>query len=429
MFRTKNFNSFKDDVVLDLRKTNYTQHINHTFKCGNYDLLKTVAIYGANASGKSNLVSAITKYSFFVLQQLYIDNDINKNENENSLISANPFLLSETINKEMEYEMVFYNGGYIFQYGYTIEEKIIKSEWLLVNDEPVFDRNDEHIEFGEKYRETLKIYDKVRKDRLYIGVIDYFVSNTNLVDMMKSFVNFFTTKLNTYTSIFVDISVKGIYNDVLKSSKIHDDENLRKQVIKYVNQIDIGIKDILVDKKNIGYDNEDGKQINISHAIHDVYNNEGNVVGKKSFDFNLESSGTIRFISIIEEIILMLKLGGVFIVDELSSRLHPVITKFIIDLFQSEVNINNAQLIFTTHDVSQMNKEQFRRDEIVLVDKDAKGVSKIYALSDLDVRSDASFDKDYLKGKYGALPIVKEFYYSEVNADAKVKTKSKKRDQ
>lgn len=425
MFRTKNFNSFKDDVVLDLRKTNYTQHREHTFKCGNYDLLKTIAIYGANASGKSNLISAITKYSLFVIQQLYKDNDIDKKENENSLILANPFLLTNEINKEMEYEMVFYNNGYLFQYGYTIEEKIIRSEWLFVNDEQVFDRNENNIEFGEKYKEILQIYDKSRKDRLYIGVIDYFVSDKTIVNIMESFKSFFVRKLNIYTNIFLDVSVKGIYSDALKSSKIYDDDDLRKEVIKYVKKIDIGIKDILIDKKVLGYDNNEEKQFNISYAIHDVYNNDGKVIDEKSFDFNLESSGTIRFISIIEDVILMLEHGGVFVVDELSSRLHPVITKFIIDLFQSKVNINNAQLIFTTHDVSQMNKEQFRRDEIVLVDKNKQGISRIYALSDLDVRSDASFDKDYFKGKYGALPIVKEFYDSEVNVDAKVKTKCK----
>lgn len=89
MFRTKNFNSFKDDVILDLRKTKYTQHMNHTFKCGNYDLLKTIAIYGANASGKSNLITAITKYNLFIVQQLYEDKNSSRNESKRALVTAN----------------------------------------------------------------------------------------------------------------------------------------------------------------------------------------------------------------------------------------------------------------------------------------------------------------------------------------------------
>lgn len=424
MFRTKNFNSFKDDVILDLRKTNYTQHMGHTFKCDKYELLKTIAIYGANASGKSNLISAVTKFNLFVIQQLYKDNDINKKENENALILANPFLLTDKVNKEMEFEMVFYNDGYVFQYGYTIEEKIIRSEWLYVNDDVVFERNEDNIDFGDKYKDLLQAYDKVRIDRLYIGVIDYFVSDEIIVNLMNNFKDFFSNKLNIYTNVFVDISVKGLYNDTFEKSKINEDDDLRKKVIEYVRKIDVGIKDIVIDKRFIITEQigREPKPFNISYAMHDVYNDKEEIIDKKRFDFNLESSGTIRFISIIEEVILMLEKGGVFFVDELSSRLHPVITKFIIDLFQSEVNTHSAQLIFTTHDIFHMNKEQFRRDEIVLVDKNKQGVSKIYALSDLDVRSDASFDKDYIKGKYGALPIIKDFYDSEVAEDAKIKT-------
>ena len=95
-------------------------------------------------------------------------------------------------------------------------------------------------------------------------------------------------------------------------------------------------------------------------------------------------------------------------IRNLFTRLHSVVTKFIIDIFQSEANKKNAQLIFTTHDTSQMNKEQFRRDEIVLVDKNEKGESTIYSLAELKVRSDVTFNKDYFKGKYGALPIVQD---------------------
>lgn len=336
------------------------------------------------------------------------------------MVTANPFLLTNTVNNEMEYEMVFYNNGYVFQYGYVIDEDIICSEWLYVNDILVFDRDKEKIEFGDEYQKILEKYDKSRKDRLYIGVIDYFVSDEKMVDIMNSFKKFFIQKLHIYTNVFVDISVKGFSYNTLEKCKMNDDDTLRKKVVDYVKKIDVGIKDILIDKKNIGSD----KQLNLSYAVHDVYNDDGEISGTKILDFNFESSGTIRFISIIEEVILILERGGVFIVDELSARLHPIITKFIIDLFQSEVNINNVQLIFTTHDVFQMNKEQFRRDEIVLVDKNEQGISKIYALSDLDVRSDASFDKDYIKGKYGALPIVKDFYNSEVRSDAKIKTKS-----
>lgn len=93
--------------------------------------------------------------------------------------------------------------------------------------------------------------------------------------------------------------------------------------------------------------------------------------------------------------------------DELSARLHPLMTKMIVDIFDSDEN-EKAQLIFTTHDLTLLNRDQFRRDEIIMVDKDQHGQSLMYALSDLKVREDATFVKDYLQGKYGAIPIIRE---------------------
>ena len=97
--------------------------------------------------------------------------------------------------------------------------------------------------------------------------------------------------------------------------------------------------------------------------------------------------------------------GGVFIIDELTARLHPLLTKLIIDIVQSSSN-SNAQFIFTTHDTSILNKNQFRRDEVVFIEKNNREESSMFALSDLKVREDASFSKDYLQAKYGAIPII-----------------------
>ncbi|MOA22390.1 hypothetical protein D3C78_1429430 [compost metagenome] len=142
-------------------------------------------------------------------------------------------------------------------------------------------------------------------------------------------------------------------------------------------------------------------------TIHPVFNSNGDQVDTKSFDLTQESSGTLRFLSFIQEILILLERGGVFVIDELSARLHPLLTKFIVDLFQSDTNTNHAQLIFTTHDTSILNKEQFRRDEILFVDKSEFGVSSLYSLADLKmVRQDATYHKDYFNGKYGAIPIL-----------------------
>lgn len=142
-------------------------------------------------------------------------------------------------------------------------------------------------------------------------------------------------------------------------------------------------------------------------TIHDVYNDEGKVIRQEKFELNMESSGTIRYFSFIQHILNIIEDGGVFIVDELSARLHPILTKFIVDLFQSKMN-KEAQLIFTTHDISLMNRHQFRRDEIAFVEKNKKGESTLYTLADIKARSDASFAKDYMAGKYGAIPVLSD---------------------
>lgn len=99
--------------------------------------------------------------------------------------------------------------------------------------------------------------------------------------------------------------------------------------------------------------------------------------------------------------------------DEMSARLHPILTKFIVDLFQGKMN-KEAQLIFTTHDISLMNRKQFRRDEIAFVEKNKKGESILYTLADIKARSDASFAKDYMAGKYGAIPVLSD---NDINAE------------
>ena len=145
-----------------------------------------------------------------------------------------------------------------------------------------------------------------------------------------------------------------------------------------------------------------------------MYNAKGELIGHTEFDEINESTGTLKFFNIIQDILNILEYGGVFVVDELTNRMHPLLAKFIIELFQSEMN-KKAQLIFTTHEVTLMNNKSMRRDEIVLVEKNKYGESTINSLADFKIRSDATFQKDYLAGKYGAIPVTKK----EANNEAK----------
>ena len=417
MFRVKNFASFKDEMILDMRAVSYKDMKSHVIDLNNNKVVKTLAIYGKNASGKSNLVSALYCFESFIFNQFFNDDereDDISNRNKMPNVRRNPYLLSEEQSKEIEFEMIFYHDGMTYQYGFSLEDlkednnrsnTIIKSEWLLIDDKDVFDRNGDTLSIGKKYSKELEKINKVREDRLYLGILDYFAEGEGkkIVDGFKTYLK---NKFNVHFELIIEMSVKGIVSGLSISSRLIEDESYRRTIEQFIKVADIGIDKIIVRRRKDIDTTDEHNQYEIK-TVHKVFDVEGNTIGEKEFNLEMESSGTIRYFSFIQYILNMMKNGGVFVVDEISARLHPVLTKFIIDLFQSEKN-NKAQLIFTTHDISLMNRNQFRRDELAFVDKNEKGESSIYTLADIKARSDASFSKDYLFGKYGAIPIIKD---------------------
>ena len=200
-------------------------------------------------------------------------------------------------------------------------------------------------------------------------------------------------------------SVKGLVSGVSFSKRIVEDEEYRKTIEKFIRVADVGIVGLSIEENK----DEKTKERHPYEVktIHNVYNDTGEIIREEKFELNMESSGTNRYFSFIQYILNIIEDGGVFIVDEMSARLHPILTKFIVDLFQGKMN-KEAQLIFTTHDISLMNRKQFRRDEIAFVEKNKKGESILYTLADIKARSDASFAKDYMAGKYGAIPVLSD---------------------
>ena len=376
MFKANNYMSFKDDVILDLRKANYREHMNHVFLVNNeIELLKTVAIYGANASGKSNLISAISSYRNIIVGQLF-NEELREEENDNNIKVNNKkirsFLLDESSNEIIEFEMIFSYKDTLFQYGYSIEKNIIKTEWLYIDNKEIYDRkgNTVKIKSGTKYEKILKNYTKLREDRLYIALLDYFVTEEVLKEKINIFTEYIKEKLNIYFEIIIESTIKGVAGMVSISDKLVENDTFRMKVSEYISKIDVGIKEIIVDEEVVTNRRTGDKRKEATiKCVHNVYDANGIIIGEKAFELYDESSGTIRFISFIQNILELIEEGGVFVVDELSSRLHPLLTKFIVDIFQSDVNKKNAQLVFTTHDLSLLNSEQFRRDEIVLMEE------------------------------------------------------------
>ena len=414
MFKVKNYTSFKNESILDMRATAYVQHPNHVIHVNDkLGLLKATALYGANASGKSNFISAMFFFRQYIFSQF-----INKKENEDFEINDSavkmklePFGLLNDVNDASEFDIIFLHNDRQIQYGFECMPKEVLNEWLFIDDKKVFERTGVELSFGNKYQKLLGAYKKLPAERLYIAVLEYFLDEEGRKQVLDDFISFFNEDYNVFTEILFESTVKGLAGMIGLSKKLVSDIEYRKKVERYLRLIDVGIKRLDVQTELI-FDEQTGRKRKeeVVRTVHNIYDEDGNAVGEKLFDLRQESTGTLRFLAYIQNIIEMIADGGVFIVDEMSARLHPLLTKLIVDIFCSSQN-QKAQLIFTTHDISLLNNNQFRRDEVVFVDKNERGESSLYALSDLRVREDATFHKDYLQGKYGAIPI---FNYDDI---------------
>lgn len=409
MFKVKNYTSFKDEAILDMRAASYKQHPTHLIETNDgIKLVKTVAVYGANASGKSNFISAMYFFEKYIFEQFITKNEVEDFDFSSKGLETRlePFQLSGDNNKASEFDIMFSYNGKTIQYGFecTLDEVI--NEWYYINDKKVFERNEGEVTFGNYYKKYIKEFTKVPKERLYLSVLEYFLGEKEKEVILLDFIAFFQDEYDVFLELFFESTIKHIAGLVRINERIVKDSEFRKKVEKYLSQIDVGIKGLDVQVKTV-VDEKTGKEKKRKtlKTIHDIYDEKGNICGQKQFELPQESTGTLRFLTYIQEVIEMTERGGVFVVDEISARLHPLLTKLIVDIFQDSKN-TKAQLIFTTHDISLLKKEQFRRDEVVFVDKNQKGESSLYALSDLKVRDDATFNKDYLQGKYGAIPIL-----------------------
>lgn len=408
MFKVRNHTSFKNESILDLRATSYTQHPSHIIKVPEKDmsLIKSTAIYGANASGKSNFISAIFFFKWYIATQFISKNkDIMSEAAQKASVFLEPFLLSNEKEKSSEFEIIFVHNGKQIQYGFECLDNKILSEWYFIDDKKVFEReNGTTLTYGKQYINKLNIYSKVPLERLYISVLEYFLEDDDKKNILGDFIEFLFSEFNVFSEILFESTVKKIAGSAQISTKLLDNADFRKRVEEYLSQIDIGIKGLAIETIDRQDDNGKITKKKIVKTVHNIYSETGEIIGEKKFDLEQESTGTIRFLAYIQNVIEMTNRGGVFIVDEMSARLHPLLTKLIVDIFQTSKN-KQAQLVFTTHDISLLNHQQFRRDEVVFVDKNKRGESSLYALSDLKVREDATFSKDYLQGKYGAIPI------------------------
>lgn len=402
-FSFKNFKSFKNENCLDMEATSLKGHEYNIAKTENGDYLKIATIYGANASGKTNVLQAFSYMKKKVL--VSDDSRINNNLSEENIFTF--MINNEPISLEIE---ILAENNKIYKYGFEVLNNAIISEWLYekrVNKfYEIFDRTNNNIEVKDNKNKLLGLAN-VDEKTLFLNVFAKIDKNN------EDFNNVYNWFIDANYLDLGDPNFENALNNRI-SLKIIEDKKYKEELLKFIKTFDATIDSINISPNSL----DELKNTNGVVKVELVHNGEdGN---KKALPLVLESNGTMKMFHLFDFLMDTLRNGRVLFVDELDAKLHPLLTRYIINLFHnSEKNIGNGQLIYSTHDTVNLNKETFRRDEIWFVEKDKNGVSELYSLSDYiiedengnakKVRNDATYNKDYLTGRYGAIPVIEEF--------------------
>lgn len=408
-FNFKNFKSFREETTLDLSAAKMTEFSDRVVVAGNEKILPVAAIYGANASGKSNIYNAFEYMSDYVADSFKYGDEEEKFEE----FRPTPFLFdSVSADAESSFEVYFTLPGEkperTYNYGFCIGKEGVTEEWLNSRAKTarkfstVFYRgaNGEELDLSgltKSSRENIQA--ALEKQVLIISlgaklrigkckeIRDWFQAN-EFADFGDPFTNFF----------LLHRLPKGFVRD----------KSVQQKVIEYFASFDEHIRDFRIEKlPQEGESKEARYQIDAFHKKMD--SNE-----MAEIPLELESAGTLKMFVLYPQLQEVLEKGSVFFVDELNARLHPLLVRnFLLTFLNPEINTNHAQLVFTTHDTWQLSNQLLRRDEIWFVEKDDRGVSTLYSLADFvdedgsRIRKDESYEKNYLIGKYGAIPALK----------------------
>ena len=391
-FCVTNYMSIKDDLKLSFIATSLkesTVEPNDLFPVGDtgISLVRSAVIYGANASGKSNVLKAFDFFKRFIISSF-------KDSQAGEAIEVENFRLNATTAVEpTTMEATFTDGDFIYRYGFEVDNKAVRVEWLYkraskkrAKEMEVFyrDGNETTVHPKSQLLQELVTKKMVRDNALLLSTAAQF-NETTAVNILHWLGD---------TNILFCSEDEELWK---KAIKYLDDDELRRRITAFARYADLGIEDIT----------KTGNRI-VSH--HRQYDDDGREVNNISFSFTSnESEGTIKYFSLAYPIIDALDNGKRVIIDELDSKLHPLLVKRIVALFNdAKTNPNGAQLLFTAHDTFLLSAGLFRRDQVWFTQKDSFGATELYSLAEYKVRSTSPFEKEYLLGRYGATPLIGE---------------------
>lgn len=391
-FCVKNFLSLKDEAKLSFIASTLKESLQEENDLINelaigLSVLRSAVIYGANASGKSNVLKALSFYKRFITDSFI-------NSQAGKLIDVEGFRLNtQTENEPTTMEATFIVGDFIYRFGFEVDRKSVREEWLYqranrkrAKEVELFYRENGVVSVHSKCPLIQEIVDKkmIRDNALVLSTAAQFNDPKSV----------YILNWLSDTQVLFCSEDEHLWEQAIRHL---DDDGVRERITEFARYADLGIDNILkIDNKII--------------SSHRQFDEEGLESGKVSFPFNKnESEGTIKYFSLAYPIIDALDNGKRIIIDELDSKLHPLLVRKIIMLFNSSTtNPKGAQLLFTTHDTYLLGAGLLRRDQVWFTQKDGLGATSLYSLAEYKVRSNAAFDRDYINGRYGATPIIGE---------------------
>lgn len=408
-FYFSNYRSFEGEAILDMRASGSNELSSHIRVQGNEKILPVSAIYGANASGKSSVFEAFRFMTWCVSNSLSFSKE---NKGKSQKLNADSFKFSDKVKEPSEFEINYIDSNgkkkLYYTYGFKIGSSEIIEEYLAYNTKTGVKRNEEftyifnrkkneklYLDSSlEKFKENIEI--SLKKETLLVSL----GAVLNIKEMKQVQDWFFKTEVINFSN-----SLYGAFFENILPRKADESQEVRRNLVEFINSFDDSIIDIEVEKSSSGDKDEDSYR---GYAIHKTKSGNTN-----RLSFSEESSGTKKMFSLYQTLLDVLEQGGIFFADELDIKLHPLLMRNILLTFtDKEKNKNNAQLIFTTHNTIYMDMDLLRRDEIWFVEKKL-GVSSLYSLDDITnekgekVRKDSNYEKHYLLGNYGAVPYLK----------------------
>lgn len=410
-FKVGNYKSVKDPILINFNAASITEHPeSNVLNENGVNLVRSILLYGHNASGKSKILDAFEFFRRWVLRS--IDESLGDEH------PPEPFALNEATEKQPSFfEACFLLNEAKYRYGFEMDKHGVQNEWLLEaktpggKDFPVFLRIEDKFDIDYKrFKNAEDLNTKTRNNALFLTVASQW-NVQKAIDIVKWFKNI---------QIIHGLSDSRFPEATIDFLKNKQSASLIKELVK---QVDLGIDDIQIQETAIEEERQkiktkDGSIISFGrvkrppsiYTTHTKFNVKNEPIGTSNFLLNnQESEGTIKYFKIIGQLLFAIQNDHLVIIDEFDARLHTLLSKAIIRLFNSSLSKSKAQLFIVSHDTALLDNRLLRRDQIYFVSKNKYGATEVTALVEYKTRKESPYDKNYLEGKYGAIPFIEEF--------------------